>query len=128
MSTQAAARTLTITLTDRAPVKIVRDEWPEIAGTSGDSFTSVDENLHHQALSDGDLDEWSLSVRQHSDGRAIVYGRYMKGWRSEREDWAGGELIEAGEDIAAAIRRVGTGWIPDKSVRDCIARLPAEEI
>jgi len=57
----------TITLSDRAPVKIVEADWPEIA--SGKSWGSQRESQANR--------RWSLRVRQHkSDGRTIVYGTY----------------------------------------------------
>lgn len=130
MSTETTTTTTrTITLTDRPPVKIREEEWPELAQAAGDSYHGLDYARRRQASAQGELDEWWLRVRQHADGRAIVYGRYTTGWHPQAEDWAGGELLAAGDDLAAAIRRVGeAGSVPDQCIRECIASLPAEEL
>lgn len=122
--------TRTITLTDRPPVKIQEHEWPIIAGADGDSYKG-DPSRYHQARNQGEMDEWWIRVRQHEDGRAIVYGGYDTGryGRDDAEDWRGGELLDAGENLAGAIRRVGeAGNIPDQCIRECIADLPAEDL
>lgn len=126
--TETPRRTRTITLSDRPPVRIAEDEWPTIAKAEGDSWTSLDYSRYQQALNQGELDEWWMRVRQHADGRAIVYGRYSTGWNPQGEEWAGGALLAAGEDIASAIRRVGEDHVPDRCIRECIADLPAEQI
>jgi len=120
----------TITLTDRAPVRIDEGAWPQIAHAVGDSYDSGDYSRYQQASAQGELDEYSLRVRQHADGRAIVYGVLdaATAWTGS-EDWRGGEVLDADADIATAIRRVGEmGGLPDSVIRDCIADLPAEEI
>jgi len=124
------AKTRTITLTDRPPVKITEDAWPIIAcailrpGSAG------------TPKPDYETDEWSLRVRQHADGRAIVYGVVdaATAWTGTAS-WRGGELVDAfapGTNmlaIAAAIRRVGTkGEMPESLIDDCIADLPPEEL
>jgi 8-oxo-dGTP pyrophosphatase MutT (NUDIX family) len=46
-----------------------------------------------------------------------------------QEDHRGGQLLDDGADIAAAIREVGEECgLPDSVIRDCTADLPAEEI
>lgn len=131
MTAAAAGRKQrTITLTDRQPVKIYEDEWPCIAEAAGDSWSGRDPSRYQQASHRGELDEYTLRVRRHADGRAIVYGVIDAAtvWTGT-QDWRGGELLTADMDIAAAIRRVGEdGAIPDKVIRECIAGLPAEEI
>jgi hypothetical protein len=139
-ATAAAApkKTRTITLTNRRPVTITEDDWPMIAEASGDSYKGNDGGRHRQASAQGELDTYTLRVRQHADSRVLVYGKFdaASAWTGS-EDWAGGELLDertTGEappqpDIAAAIRRVGeNGHIPDRVIRDCIADLPAVEI
>jgi len=124
-------KTRIITLTDRAPVKISDEDWPIIASRRDDSWTHGGSGgEYEQALSQGQLDRYSLFVRQHADGRTLVYGIFDAAcaWTGS-EDWRGGELLDANADIAAAIRRVGTsGHIPDRVIRDCIADLPPQSI
>lgn len=112
-----AEDTLTITLTGRAPVRIRRADWPVIASAA-----------YHDGADDSEANRrWRLTVRQHADGRVVVYGVYASSWQGER-DCRGGELVAPGEDIAEAIYRVadhlGFRWLAD----DAIADLPAEEI
>jgi hypothetical protein len=109
---------LTITLTGRPPVRIRKAEWPIVA-----------QAVWHDGQAGGD---WTrrqrLTVRQHEDGRAIVYGVFETVWQHER-DRRGGELVEAGGDVAAAVHRVAEhlgfdAWLAE----ECIADLPAEEL
>lgn len=124
----------TITLTDRAPVKIYEDEWPVIACATGDSCEISDYARRQQALARGECDTYSLRVRRHADGRCLVYSvldAAIAAWHAPAggESWRGGELLDAGENLAEAIRRVGTdGGLPDSLIRDCLADLPAEEL
>ena len=122
-------KTRTITLTDRPPVRIREDEWPVIAVATGDSYGSGDPSRHDQALREGQCDTYSLRVRQHADGRAIVYGVLDAGAWTGAEDHRDGELCEAGADLAAALRRVGGKCgLPDSVIRDAIADLPPEDL
>jgi len=116
------SRTRTITLTDRAPVTIREDQWPVIAR----AFERPD-RVGNRQEPDYETDAYSLRVRQHEDGRALVYGVVDAAteW-THTDDWRGGELLHPGADIARAIRRVGeAGGMPDSVVRGCIADLPA---
>lgn len=118
--------TRTITLTDRNPVKIKEDEWPQIA--SGDDRPGS--FVNGTPRPDYETDRFTIRVRQHADGRVLVYGVVdaATAW-THIEDWRGGELLCGGDDIAAAIRRVGAdGGMPPGVIRECIADLPAEEI
>ncbi len=106
----------TITLTDRAPVRIRDDRWEVIA--SGLWFEG---QYDFQA----NRSDW-LKVRQHADGRTLVYGGYntkYQGGTSLR----GGELLAKGADIAAAINRVAE-TIGAQCAAECIANLPAEDL
>lgn len=119
-------KTRTITLTDRAPVKISEDKWPQIA--IGDERPGS--FVNGTPRPDYETDRFTIRVRRHSDGRALVYGVVdaATAW-THTEDWSGGEIVDSGADVAAAIRRVGTaGEMPDSVIRGCIADLPAEEI
>lgn len=128
------AETLTITLSDRRPIKIQKEAWPVIASAKDDSYSGSDPGRWQQALSRGECDTYRLTVRQHADGRTLVYGvldAAIAAWHqpAHGEDWRGGVLLDAGADIAAAIRQVGeSGGLPDAVIRACIADLPAEEL
>ena len=55
---------LTITLTGRAPVRIRKADWPIVAkATAWNGEIEAQADRHSQ-----------LIVRQHADGRAVVYG------------------------------------------------------
>lgn len=110
--------TLTITLFDRKPVTVVKEDWPIVA--------RADEH-------DGQV-EWEatrqhkLIVRQHSDGRAVVYGIHSTKWRNEK-DRRGGLLVESAEQIEAVIMEVAERLDFDPWLaQQCIADLPAEEL
>ena len=120
----------TITLTGRRPVTIRESEWPVLASASGDSFGSADYSRHQQALGQGELDTYRLTVRQHADGRTLVYGVLdaATAW-THSEDHRGGELLDGGANVAEAIQRIGEECgLPDSIIRECVADLPAEEI
>jgi hypothetical protein len=107
------AKQRTITLTDRAPVKIDEEAWDLIA------------------------QGW-IKVRRHEDGRTIVYG-YAGDWdgggRPERESIRAGFLVSSDETVET-IGRVadilsGTshaGEYAAGAARRCVADLPAEEL
>ena len=118
----------TITLTDRPPIRITEEDWPVIA-----KATWYQGEIERQANRRG----W-MKIRQHSDGRTIVYGGFTTQWQGE-SDRRGGELLggeahgqgEAMEPryTVDAIRRVAEDlFVPEDAVRDLIADLPAEEI
>ncbi len=73
--------TRTVTLTHRRPVQIDTADWPCIAHGRGDSFIDNDYELH-------------LIVRQHADGRVLVYAIYDAS-RLCGEDHRGGVLLDA---------------------------------
>lgn len=111
-------KTRTITLFDRRPVKIREAEWPVIARAS-----DHDNQYEFQANR-----RWNLRVRQHADGRAIVYGTYDTAFQHEANR-AGGELLEAGEDVAATVARVAKRLgFADHIAEACVADLPAEDL
>ena len=111
----------TITLTDRAPVRIKEDEWPVLAQGS---WTDGAANL-------------SLRVRQHDDGRAILYGLYED--PTWDQAYKVGRLLADGADLAAGIKNVADDLIERvgreqarrhirEAVDECIADLPAEDL
>jgi len=138
MTDTAETKTRTITMTDRPPVKIRESEWPVIGRGE---YDRADSPIRSQANR-----TWkcTIVVRQHDDGRAVVYGVYDYGtaWQGERNFGAkAGLLLGAGDDIVGAIHNIGAtltaaadeagrefGPHISEAVRDCIADLPAEEI
>ena len=118
----AAAKVRTVTLTGRPPVRVSEDVWPVIASARrGDGKVECQDN--HR---------WHLTVRQHADGRTIVYGSEDSGPGGVHQGYEpayAGELLAAGADIASAIIRVGTDARCSKAMQDeCIADLPAEDL
>jgi len=119
--TTTTDNTMTIKMSERRPLKIKKSEWRLIARA----------DWH-----DGQYDFQAhtlrrIVVREHADGRRIVYGLQEAGnggqYRGTRNP-AGGFLISAGDEDGTirAIRRVG-GVIDDGMLADeCIADLPAE--
>jgi hypothetical protein len=122
--------TITITMSERRPLKIDSEEWPVVAEAS----------RHSGAVKSQANQEWFIKVRQHADGRRLVYGRLQPGDGGVPAGWrgaAGGFLVEASErgkdnpnedETVRAIRRVA-GIVDDDALADeCIGDLPAEEI
>jgi hypothetical protein len=126
-------KTRTITLTGRRPVTIDEAEWPLIARASGDDYDGNDPAKHQQASDQGELDEYALRVRQHEDGRAIVYGTYTEGWNSRHDGLThAGYVIAPGTiplTVEDAIQQAGMDLgVPAQIVADCIADMPAERL
>jgi hypothetical protein len=124
-------KTRKITLTDARPVQIYEDEWPVIA--QGD-YDEHDGQVRAQA---NRVTEVRVRVREHADGRRIVYGvySYSSNWQTERSvDARAGYLLGAEDDVIAAIRRVQADLEARdaehvrEAADDCIADLPAERI
>lgn len=127
---------LTITLTGRRPAKIALAEWPILAEGSAKDW---DNQYEFQANRRSDL---KIKVRQHADGRAIVYGIYDHDTQFQSESGKtvrAGRLLDAGADIPAAItvlademaERIGDdpfGLDVHEVAHQCIADLPAEQI
>lgn len=139
---------LTITLTGRAPVTINKDDWPVIASADEKEWDNHYESQANRTA------KWKLTVRQHADGRTIVYGvhSFSSQFQSEHgRDVRGGELIQVKDAdadcvgdadlIIAAIQRVATDLelrMPDgdkwsrgvfpRLAHECTADLPAVEL
>lgn len=110
---------LTITLTDRAPVTIDRDLWPVLTSAKDHDGGEIEVQAHRR---------WTITVRQHSDGRTIVYAVFASQYAKENDRRAG-ELHQAGVDVVAAIKRVAASLdFSEELAQRCIANLPAEEI
>jgi len=122
--TMTTTKTITITMSDRAPIKVVAADWPVIARAdwhSGEHACQANEEA------------W-LKVREHADGRRIVYadrdsgpGGMALGYRGT----AAGYLIGAPNAEAETVRAIrrAAGVIDKSELGDeCIADLPAEEL
>ncbi len=120
-------KTVTISLSERRPVKIDCADWPVIARVD-----AHDGKVECQANS-----VWGICVREHADGRRIVYGWRERGNGGMPIGWRGSEggfLIEPKgkapdeDETVRAIRRVA-GIVGDDGLGDeCISSLPEEEI
>lgn len=149
MTTTATKRT--ITLSGRPPVRIIEQDWPILAQASGEWYEGQVRSQSFRAK------ERTLKVRQHADGRAIVYGvyQYSTAWQSEssRRETAGylltapdtAEIIERIKRVAQEIGdnldyaddetpeeytdySAGERGEWQRLGRECIADLPAEDI
>lgn len=126
--------TRTITLTGRPPVKINEEDWPVVAEAS---YHDWEGQYSFQSFR-----TWRgfVRVRQHEDGRAIVYSKcwYDTAYQDERgyEQRAGklltntDNLINAIQEVHAHIDVVDEGHRDDWRLlaEECIADLPAEEL
>ena len=107
---------LTIRLTGRPPVTIEMEAWPIIAlatAARGPASTLIALAIHR---SDGQIalrsfcrTRASIHVRQHQDGRAIVYGSYTyeSFWKGESSFSAHhGQMVPPNWDLIPAIEAV----------------------
>jgi hypothetical protein len=132
---ETTTATRTITLTDRRPVRIVEEDWPVIAMSADDSWNHPDYSRYQQALNQGELDKYSIRVRQHADGRTIVYAVFVgaTAWTGNG-DKRDGEILKSKtginyDDIVASIKEVGEACgLPEHVINDCIADLPPEDL
>lgn len=131
--------TRTITLTGRPPVTIDESKWPLIASASDKDH---DNQYEFQA---NRLRKWWIGVRQHADGRALVYGKYSytSRWEGERDrSYRAGVLLPKSSGLDAICEAIGrvandistSGHDGDDDMRwptlaaECIADLPAETL
>lgn len=135
MTAQKDNPKLTITLTDRKPIIIIKDNWPVVASSEDKEF---DNEYEFQA---NRTSNWRLTVRQHSDGRTIVYGvyTYSSNYQNDKSvQIRGGEMLDVGADAIPVIRRVGN-WMQERTpgddagrwenlINECIGDLPADEL
>lgn len=94
-TTDTADRFRVITLTDSQPVQIRESLWPIIARS---------EWFEGGYRAQANRKQW-LYVRQHADGRILVYGGMDSVMPSE-DDIRAGELLWPAQPLVAAIRRV----------------------
>lgn len=135
----------TITITDRPPVKIDEDAWPVLATASDKEF---DNEYEFQANC---VSKWGINVRQHEDGRTLVYATYSysSNWANSRgysakhgvmldsfalreakdDDAAIVTAINDVCDTMAACEHAGEDAERWKTLADeCIADMPSQEL
>lgn len=122
--TTPATKKLKITMSERLPVTIDPELWPVIARAY----------RHDGSVESQANNEYDIVVREHGDGRRIVYGSHEAGDGGQCPDFRAtrvGFLIDrdptAAETIRA-IRRCGGAIGDDRLAADCIGDLPSEEI
>jgi hypothetical protein len=126
-TTTNEVKTLKITMSERRPVSINPEEWPVIAEAEW-------YNGQHRSQANTIR---LIKVRQHADGRRLVYGLQKEGNGGQHvgtRNPEAGFLIDAVERepqkdaTIRAIRRVGGIIEDDALAAECIADLPAESI
>jgi hypothetical protein len=144
MDTQQQVKYRTITLTGRPPVKIREDQWLTVAEGEAEQYDGENKRQSGRAT------DVFLRVRQHQDGRTLIYGGYdySTRWQGERDSaYRVGRIItvegvtatEIGDAqaIVDGIREVGAelmdktgGYTPlvQEAIDACIADMPAEEV
>jgi len=129
----------TITLSDRPPVTVNEEDWGFIAVVRDSEH---DGQVEYQANSKS---KWFLGVRQHDDGRTIVYATYYysTNWQNARDFSAKhGVMLPKDcttDDICKAIKEVANRMESCEAADEdnkrwssladaCIADMPAEEL
>lgn len=129
--TTTEKKTIRLTMSERRPLSVDPGEWPIIARA----------DWHNGQIECQANTVRKIRVRQHADGRRIVYGLQEAGGGGQfvgTRNPEGGFLVAAvargnisvpdEDETVRAIRRVG-GIIDDAALADeCIADLPAEEV
>ena len=116
-------KTRTITLTDRPPVTIREDQWPWIAEAKWWAG-----GYEFQANRTA-----TIRIREHADGRRLVYGVTTSQWEGER-GLRVGRLIDGRDgtpdtaETIRAIHEVADAIGHPALAAECIADLPAETI
>jgi hypothetical protein len=111
---------LTITMTDRPPVRVNKKIWDLVAQSKDwDGEYECQANRH-----------WKISVRQcqnEGDDRCVVYGSYDTSWGDN--DIRAGVIVENIDDAPRAIKEIAEQIGANSLLAQrCIASLPAEEI
>ncbi len=136
---------ITVQMSETAPVKVDPDQWPIIVRE--DDCDSAIECQANQV--------WAIRIREHSDGRRLVYGWGDAGPGGTRQGFRpshAGYLISVeaeipghgspsdmrrgfaardraiGDATVRAIRRVAGAIDAEQLVDACVASLPAQEI
>jgi hypothetical protein len=122
-------------------VQVSRAEWPSISEVKTPLSCSFREpwNMPENGVfySLKTFGHESLVVKSHHDGVSIVYGYRHYGGEQENKRLAtfnifnprGGEIVAAGDDLPAAIKRVGTALgLLDLTIMSCVNGLPAQDL
>lgn len=123
----------TITLTGRPPVTVDEATWPLIASAKDHVY---DGQYDFQSFRHS---RWFIGVRQHSDGRAIVYATYSYEYAGrDGLEAKAGRLCES-DEVVSTIGEVADSitefdhnedearqWF--RLAAECIADLPAEDL
>lgn len=118
-------KTRTVSLSDRAPVKIQDVQWPCIAKASW-----FDSQYEFQANREAWIrvrDNDPNNSKNPSERKYLVYGSYSSRFQGEG-DVAAGYLIEGPNNLIETIRTVADELGHPKLGTECIQNLPAEEI
>lgn len=136
-------KTRIITLTGAPPVRIVESDWPRVAHGYGVEFDGEYQIQANRVL------KYGIAVRQHEDGRAIVYGYYDydSRWQGEKSHTykagyvvpaqpKGDEPLGVCDPVVSAIGKVAADLcnfgasedLIDKAERECIADLPPVDL
>lgn len=123
-----------VVLTGGTSVRVSQRDWPIISDAHRPLFMDVDEEVAEVVGLE------RLAVRQHCDGRWLVYGytRYEATAGCWEPDWLasldiynlhGGKLVLSGSDSVCAIREVGIALrLDDETIRTCINGLPPQDL
>lgn len=130
----------TITLSDRPPVSIKEDDWPIVAEAKDKEYDNQYEcQANRKSI-------WNIRVRQHEDGRSIIYATYsyQSNWANSRDYNAKhGEILTkehaTPDGICLAIKRIANRMSECECdgndnqrwqtlADECIADLPAEQL
>lgn len=119
--------TIRVTMSERRPLSINKAEWPIIAKA----------DWHNGQVECQANTVRRIRVREHKDGRRIVYGLQEAGHGGQyvgTRNPEGGFLVAAQgghadeEETIRALRRVGGILDDDGLANECIADLPTEAI
>lgn len=105
---------LIIEITGQAPIAVDRELWTLIA-----------EAVEFSGEFEAQADRLSrLSVRQHADGRALVYGEHTTRWQGE-QNYAGGHILTKDENLVLVVAEVVAELgFSDSLHQRCLASFP----
>jgi hypothetical protein len=127
MTTTEAPKKIKIPMSERRPLNISETDWPLIASAE-EHDGQVECEANHK---------WAIRVREHADGRRLVYGWLRSGPGGVHAGWRGSEggflvpplgHVPDDDGTIRAIRRMGGIVDDDKLADECIADMPAESL
>jgi hypothetical protein len=120
-TTENETKTVVIPMSERRPLKVRESEWPVIA-------TAHEWDGQHECQANR---HWRIKVRQHANGRTVVYGYHTTAFQGERS-LEGGYLLEPDvartDELIRAIRRVAGIIDRPELAQSVISDLPAEDL